>query len=104
LNVQHISLIAGDAKDIIFTIDMAAADFSGFTIKWFLTPGVGQEPFLTKDLTNGITSAGQQITIRIKTDDTKEMQPGTYWHELKMFDQNGEQTTLSCGDVVLYAG
>jgi hypothetical protein len=83
---------------------MPAADFSGFTIKWFLKPMIGAEPFLTKDVNSGATSAGKQITIRLKTADTKALEPGLYWHELKIFDQNQEETTLLCGDFVLYAG
>jgi hypothetical protein len=101
--IENIYLIAGNARDVVANIDMGAPDFTGFQIKWYLKPFIGEDPVLTKDSTNGATSAGKQITIRLKTADTKTLAPGTYWHELKIVDQNNEETTLVCGDFVLYA-
>lgn len=102
--IDNFYMIAGNAKDLVAAIDTTEIDFNGFTIKWFLKKGIGAETVLTKDASNGLTSAGKIITIRLNTTDTKTLEPGTYWHECKLYDQNSEETTLFCGDVVLYAG
>ncbi len=94
----------GEDKALVFTVKDAvgaAANITGWTIRFELSDLNDQfgHEILTKTAT--LTSPGSGIcTVIVASDDTIELEPGTYYYTLRRTDA-GARTELAYGSLVL---
>jgi hypothetical protein len=102
--IQNFSLAAGD--DLTFFVDVGPdenATLEGADLTWRAFPqshGIPADDFvIEKGIGNGIViinEAAQQLSITLEHDDTLGLL-GNYYHELRVEDLNGAQSTATVG-------
>ena len=107
---QNIKLYRGDTAQVAVTLTQA--DGSPFdpsinaVLKWRLTDNAHSsedEAHVRKELGEGITlAAGGVINILLTAADT-DLDPGLYYHELKIFDEGDVATAMTGFLVVRHA-
>lgn len=106
---QDVILYAGDDKELIVTIydeDDNIIDLTGLvSAQWILKKKATDEnEILNKSLANdiAITSATEGIlTITFNAADTQEIQPRTYYHELRIENSNNKIGTVFVGSFII---
>jgi len=102
---QNFSVPKGDDQELNFDI---GPDDEGFTlvgsqIVWSVFKfkyGVVGDLVIKKTTDNGLQvtdSDAIQFTVNLKRTDTSSLDPGNYYHELKITDQDGKVTTPTMG-------
>jgi hypothetical protein len=106
---QDIELYAGDDKEIISTVyddDGNVVSLSGLTAaQWILKKRAKDvNEILSKTLGSGIvvTSASAGIlTTTLNSVDTQTMDPGTYYHELRIKNASSKTGTVLVGTFII---
>ncbi len=94
---QDFEIWAGNNLSIIFTVK-DASDLSDIAaIKWAFASNNLGDVILEKQLGSGIGVSGNQITVTLAANDTKDLQPGYYYHELKAKDTSDNIFTIAIG-------
>lgn len=80
---QNFVKFKGDDFQIRFTVEDVGS-VEGYDASWKLssTPGV------TKTTGSGISISGNQVTVTLEKDDTKNLAAGEYTHELQLLDSD----------------
>lgn len=99
-----VTLWSGDDYNInihVLNSRRHAKDITGSTLKWLLAQNERCSPLITKTEGSGITmtdsSEGLAI-LNIDSTDTENL-AGTYYHELKLIDADGNIRTIAYGRV-----
>jgi hypothetical protein len=99
---QDILLFQGDSKNLTLTIYGENVNLVGNSIAWGLFRNESSNELLIKKQTSDntiIIMDSTHFTIFLTGDDTKQLTPGTYYHECKMLDNYGHATTLFVGEM-----
>lgn len=88
------SMYAGDSQPVQITVTDsgtgAAADLTGCALTWMLAVAPGGTALVTKTSAGGdiaVSGAGSNIvTVSLEPADTDALEPGVYYHELKVVD------------------
>ena len=98
---QDFNMWIGDTKRVIFTVEDADS-LVGSEIVWKLARSVKDEPVLIKTSENPeeIERDGNKFIVKIKPEDTEEVSTsGSYYHEAKVIDGDGNIHTVSVGRI-----
>lgn len=99
-----VTLWSGDDYNInihVLNSHRRAKDISGSTLKWLLAVNERCSPLLTKTEGSGITMidpAEGLAILAIDSSDTEDL-AGSYYHELKLIDGDGNIRTIAYGRV-----
>lgn len=103
-NRQNFEMFAGDAKDITIAVtkeDGTAADLTGMTFQFRLARHPAAAPLVTKaGIAPGSPPTAGNVTVSLVKADTQSLD-GLYYHETKMTDGGGKETTVSDGTVAI---
>lgn len=111
MNVQHLDAKIGDALTIEVerTINESTGqleDLTGMAVQWLLYYNDRRsQPILTKDESNGVfvtNAAKGSCEIRLRSVDTANLPPDTYYYEVKILDSNQDRFTIAEGTIELY--
>lgn len=112
-SIVPIEMKRGDIKRLnpvtIETAEGELLDLTGFEVHWCLYRDRALNPFLTKKSTDPNPANGVLITnaekatirITIRSEDTKNLAQGRYYHEIQIVDSNQQASTVASGDIVL---
>lgn len=94
----------GEDKTITVSIaneqGAAYGSTSGLTFVWKVaTSDVAASAVLTKSTGNGITNGVSIITITIDEADTDDLAAGSYYHECRVTDSNGDESVVFTGSL-----
>lgn len=105
---QNIVMVAGDTAEIDFTIfDRVGVplDLTGVKIEWQMAWTASTPALISKSTTNGgitLTNAqAGQMKVLLAHADTTALFPGTYYHETKVLDSQGDIATAATGSATL---
>jgi hypothetical protein len=102
---QNATLKKGDMKRFTIPIeklDGTEVDLRNFTVYWYLYRENGYAPIVTKastdtnqiKITDPLTG---EVTVILRSQDTKTLTDGRYYHELQIVDNEGEPSTVTTG-------
>jgi hypothetical protein len=104
---QNVKIYRGNNAQLKVTLTTAEGDeyapSPGDEVKYRLTRNAHspeEESFISKELDAGITIAGGIATIELSPTET-DLDPGIYYHELKIVDPPLEKSTGMVGTVVI---
>lgn len=86
-------------KDSHQELEFAMLDvdiITGSTIVWEMSKKVSTEPLITKTTVNMII-ADPNFTVLITPDDNKDLEPGVYYHEARITDNDGNTRPVATG-------
>lgn len=94
----------GDTFFIQITIEDAETDLSGYKAYWAMAPDETSPTVLVKTTDNDFTDeggiewvTGNRVRITLTKEDTDELDPGEYYHELAIEDGNGDSVIVATG-------
>lgn len=93
----------GDTRNIIVPItrdDNSELDLTGCTIKWGLRPKEYNSDNIIFKETPNVLIYSNVLTIKLLPEDTINLH-GTYYHECKMIDAQGDVSTLFVGKALI---
>lgn len=97
---QDFEMWAGDNKWVTFTVE-DLSNLTDYTIRWGISRFVGGSKTLLKEVpAHDVT--GNIFTVKLIPEDTKELDPRTYYHEAEITSPNGEISTVSVGKMTLH--
>lgn len=108
---QDIEIWSGESK----TIDPSPlteedtdeiVDLAGATLRWVIVNRVNDEVLVTKELGDGITVRDEQNgewEINLVSADTEDLE-GSYYHEARVVDGDGNESVVSVGEFVIKDG
>lgn len=88
-------------------LDGTAEDLNGDDLIWVMIPSNGHRAVLRKTIGDGITvtdESGGQASIAVTSDNTKNLEAGTYRHELWLKQADGDYETIFISAIRLQAG
>jgi hypothetical protein len=101
---QSFEVYIGDTKAVTVTVKDEDADIlnlTGYTCNWVMYDGDG-DIVLTKTLSTGLsvpTPSNGQVVILLEPEDTEDLEPDTYYHELEITSSDGDVSTVTTGYV-----
>ena len=105
---QNVIIYRGDNAQLKVTLLTATGDVyvaaPGDEVKYRLSRNSDSpvaEYFITKELGSGITILAGVATIEITAAQTRALEPGLYYHELKIVDPPLEVATAMIGTVII---
>ena len=105
---QNLKVYRGDNAQVKVTLTTATGDVyvpaPGDEVKYRISRNADSpvaEYFVTKDLGSGITILAGVATIEITAAQTRALEPGIYYHELKIVDPPLEVATAMVGNVIV---
>jgi hypothetical protein len=104
---QNVKIYRGDSAQLKVTLSTAAGDpytpAPGDEVKYRISRNSDSplaEFFVSKELNAGITILASIATIDLTITDT-DLEPGLYYHELKIVDPPSERATAMIGTVII---
>lgn len=105
---QNVKIYRGNHAQIKVTLETAEGDVytpaPGDLVRYRILRNAHSpqaEAFVTKDLDDGLTILAGVATIEITQTETQAMEPGLYYHEIKIDDPPLERSTVMTGTVVI---
>jgi len=95
LTNQDFEMWAGDDMVLVFTIQDEENIEDATSIKWAMARSVRGPKLVNK---TG-TATGNQTFITLEKEDTEDIRPGRYYHELEITDYQGRVSTAAMGSV-----
>ncbi len=98
---QNFKMYRGNSQ--VIRVDLTTADGSpydplvGAVLRWRLAKSpyaTEVESLIKKYLNDGITGATGYVQIALEPTDTEDLQPGLYYHELKVWDGDDVATAM----------
>lgn len=96
---QNFSMYQGETKNLVVTVikeDGTALNLTGCSVTWALQRGSSGNNLITKSTPNQIAISGNILTVQLIPSDTTSLN-GTFSHECKMTDTNGNVSELFTG-------
>jgi hypothetical protein len=78
----------GESKTVFIKLeneDGTAFDPSGCTMEWWLAKTAYSDSILDKNLTSGLVLEPGGVNVILDSDDTYDLKPELYYHELKVY-------------------
>lgn len=105
---QNFEMWQGDHKVLAFTV-VDVESLEGATIRWaaaYLSPykPVAVEKAGQMMMDGGGDGGAERnaFTVTLKTADTENLDPGTYYHEAEVVDAAGNKSTVAVGAMTLH--
>jgi iron uptake system EfeUOB component EfeO/EfeM len=104
---QDFSMYAGDSRTLTVTVtdqNNNPVNLTNSTIKWVLINGNAVIKAKDNQAIGGITitnATSGQFSITISAQDTAKLQAGTYQHEARLIDSNGNSAIIFTGNVTI---
>lgn len=112
-SIVPIEMKRGDLKRLnpvtIETKEGLLLDLTGLEVRWCLYRDRAVNPFLTKSskdpnpengvLITNIEKATVRITVR--SEDTKNLEQGHYYHSILVVDSNQQEVTVASGSIII---
>jgi len=97
---QDFEMWAGDDIHLVFTIRGTTGEDLQYAskIKWALSRSVRGPKLIDKEG----TGIGNQVIIEIASEDTEDLRPGRYYHELEITDFEGRVSTAAIGSARIW--
>ena len=100
---QILNTWKGNYREIEFLVE-DVPNLDNCTATWVLAATEGASPLVTKTSTSnpaGITFSGKYALVILQPADTANLAAGSYYHELRIVDPNGNPSTPAVGPVTL---
>jgi len=107
LDNQNFSMRVGESRLVFFELDVSDGspfNTAGSSMQWWLskTPfSMGTDVLVKKTSASGIAIVTNGINVTLTSDDTDDLDPGYYYHELKVFLPGGGLSSAANGTVRL---
>ncbi len=98
LKNQDFEMWKGNNKELLFTVE-DVANLDGSISNWAVSKAGQKEKLFVKTVVN---SEGKIVTIPVLPEDTEDLPPGNYYHELEIIDGVGSIFTAAIGQMRLY--
>ena len=106
---QNFSIFRGESRNLFIDIntdDGQDFDLTNATLQWWVGRSAAtlkndDGVVIKKASGSGISAVESGINIELQSDDTADLVPGYYAHELKIFSADGSVSTACVGTMVL---
>jgi hypothetical protein len=104
---QDFSLYRGESRILFVDLNLddgTDLDLTGATLEWCVGKSastLAADAVIRKASGSGISIVESGINIQLQSDDTADLVPGYYAHELKIFSADGSVSTACVGTMVL---
>ena len=101
---QNATIYVGNYRELKFSIDdvLSVEDCTAY---WAMAPTntsvVNTLEKSSESTPAGITLVGKIVTVILNSADTDDLEPGTYYHELRLVDADSKPSTPSIGTITV---
>lgn len=101
---QSFEVYVGDTKAVTITIkdeNLEILNLAGYTFNWVMYDSDG-DIILTKTLADGLsvpTPSNGGVVILLEPEDTIDLDPDIYYHEMEITSSDGDVSTVTTGYV-----
>lgn len=107
--LQNLTTWKGNYREIKFLIEDVATVEDCLEAEWAMSASESSAALITKSTDDDpatITFSGKYVIVKLfpeDTDEDSEIEPGNYYHELRLIDPSGNPSTPAIGIVTLKA-